>query len=126
MDINPSSHKQFEIWKLGAPLGRQFPVEYVLIISNTRGLLYSQESFVWVIPLYYIKRVPPSMNNPHIKFPYLPGGKETFHQLPYPVFIGVQGMVVMEKVNMVHKMSNLSQQYRQEVIKLVEDRMSFV
>jgi hypothetical protein len=125
MDINPSSHKQFEIWKLGFPLGKEHPVEYVLVISNTRGLQYSREPQVAVLPLYYSRRAPPQMSKSGFDFPFIQGGKETFHGLPYPVFIATDSVVTILKVGLIEKMSHLNQVQREQVKNLFNKRFSF-
>lgn len=125
MDINPSSHKQFEIWKLSVPLGREYPIEYVLVINNTRGPHYSQEPQVAVLPLHFIHRAPPQMSKSDLKFPFIQGGRDTFHGLPYSVFIATDAIVSMQKVNLVEKISHLNQMQREQVKNLFKERFSF-
>lgn len=125
MDINPSSHKQFEIWKLGYPLGREHPIEYVLVISNTRGLFFSQEPQVAVLPLYHIHRAPPRIGKSETLFPFIRGGKETFHELPYSVFIATDAVTTMPKQSLIEKICHLNQVQREQVIKLINARFSF-
>lgn len=121
-DTNPSLCKQFELWKLRFPVGNAPPIIYVLIISQTDTLNFHREPYVTALPLYPAA-FQGQMMPTQIQLPFLRGGEDTLHQLPFDCLIGTHGIVTINKKNLGEKLAYLNNDLQKQVQEQLRERL---
>lgn len=122
-DTNPSLYNQFEIWRFAAPMGKgPAVIKYVLVVSKTDTLTFDKEPYLTVLPLYFA-HFQSQMMPSQVQLPFIRGGENSLHELPYDCLVGTHGVFTTRKKNLAEKISFLNDDIQQQVKKQLRERL---
>lgn len=122
-DTNPFLCKQFEIWKLKAPLGKELPILFVLVISKTDTLNFHKEPYFTALPLYPAL-FQGQMLPQQVQLPFIRGGQDSLHDLPFDCLVGTHALVTLDKRNLLHKVAYLNEEIQKQTQKQIRERLA--